>query len=406
MNLMRYGVDCLLARSPQWKKSPFALVTNSAAYTSSFEPTRAALLREGFALRKFFSPEHGLDVAGADGQAMRDGVDPLTGLPIISLYGEKLAPSVEDLSDVTHVLFDIPDVGSRFYTYLWTLTHVLESCAREGKKLIVLDRPNPLSGRFDLCEGPLLQEASLSSFVGRWTMPVRHSCTLGELASYFNAVRNIGCELEVIRCEGWKRSQFASEWSACFTPTSPAIANFEAALHYPGLCFFEATNLSVGRGSSLAFRVVGAPWLDAQQAVREWQRSFQEDVFATAVTFCSQEGSYAGQKCNGVMLYAPEPGMYRPVRAGLLLLYLLRRLHSESFAWAAYPTNVNPTGAHHLDLLTGILQSESWFDLSQADFLAMLDKHLSVEGWAEEMSSHTCYEYRQQGSLPLFRRKP
>src|SRR5690606_8412023 len=146
---------------------------------------RKALQDAGFQLVKLFSPEHGLLAVGADGVAQADFVDPLTGLPVVSLYGSKMAPEPQDLESLDAVLFDIPDVGCRFYTYLWTLSYVMEGCARARIPLFVLDRPNPLGGDLSQAEGPMLDEAHCSSFIGRWSIPIRHSCTLGELALYF-----------------------------------------------------------------------------------------------------------------------------------------------------------------------------------------------------------------------------
>jgi len=187
------GIDLLLASPPAWKGKRIGLVTNHAAVTSGFQSVRMALLQKGFNLVKLFSPEHGLDTSGADGQLMHDGLDKLTGLPIISLYSHKVAPTREDLEDTDVLLFDIPDVGARFYTYLWTMTHVMEACAAHQKMFVLADRPNPLSGNLHLAEGPMLEEANCHSFIGRWSIPVRHSCTLGELANYFNVDRKIGC---------------------------------------------------------------------------------------------------------------------------------------------------------------------------------------------------------------------
>jgi uncharacterized protein YbbC (DUF1343 family) len=177
MNASSYtaGIDRLLASPPDWRHSRIALVTNEGATTSGFRPSRQALLAAGFRLVKLFSPEHGLSATGPDGQRMADGYDRLTGLPVLSLYGSRLAPDEEALADVDLVLFDVPDIGARFYTYLWTLTHVMEACARFGRRLVIADYGNPLSGRLELAEGPLLDEAHCSSFIGRWALPVRHS---------------------------------------------------------------------------------------------------------------------------------------------------------------------------------------------------------------------------------------
>ncbi|MEN9685803.1 MAG: hypothetical protein RLZZ28_1589, partial [Bacteroidota bacterium] len=258
---IQFGVDHLINSSPVWKQASIGMVTNEAAGTIDYRPSRKALINAGFQIRKLFSPEHGLDIQGVDGAEMQDGTDKLTGLPVISLYSNKLAPSASDLADLDIILFDVPDAGSRFYTYLWTLSYVMEACSVHQKKLVILDRPNPVSGNMELAEGPVLLP-SQASFIGRWEMPIRHSCTLGELARYFNATKKIGCDLEIIPCTNWKREAMQPDWGLRFVPTSPAIQHFESMLLYPGLCLLEATNISEGRGTENSFCMAGAPWIN------------------------------------------------------------------------------------------------------------------------------------------------
>jgi uncharacterized protein YbbC (DUF1343 family) len=383
------GIDLLLASPPHWRSARIAFVTNQAALTAGFRPSRLALLEAGFPLVKLFSPEHGLSAMGPDGHRMSDGVDGLTGLPVVSLYGDRLAPSAEDLADVDVVLFDIPDVGSRFYTYLWTMTHVLEACARFGRPLVIADRPNPLSGGLEVAEGPMLDEEGCGSFIGRWRLPVRHSCTLGELASYFNSTRGIGCELEVVRCLGWdRRAYFPMKRS--FVPLSPAIPGFESALLYPGLCLFEATNLSEGRGTATPFRVVGAPWMRAGEVVDRFNLR-DCGVVARAVEFVPAEGKYAGRSCTGVMLHVTEVASFRPVETGCLLLAVIRDLHPGLFEWAPYPTHVNPRGLGHLDLLLGVRGAEGLFESGVMDELAGIRKYTDAGGWAERVGPFLLY---------------
>jgi uncharacterized protein YbbC (DUF1343 family) len=371
MHRIEYGIDVLLKQDPDWKSRKIGLVTNHAATTSSFVPSRVALLQHHFNIVQLFSPEHGLDTTGADGHAMSNATDPLTGLPVISLYGDKLAPTQTDLAGIDVMLFDIPDAGSRFYTYLWTLTHVMEACAAFDLPLIIADRPNPLSGNKSLAEGPVLDEANCSSFIGRWPIPVRHSCTLGELARFFNETRSIKCPLNVIPCAHWHREQFFPAWSPSFVPLSPAITNFESALLYPGLCFLEATNISEGRGTATPFRIAGAPWLQANKTAALFNSlitSVAENIYARPIVFTPTEGKYAGHKCNGIMLHVTDPSAFLPVAAGWLLIRIIKELHPAEFAWATYPTHVNPSGKKHLDLLSGIRHAEQLFDFSLAAF--------------------------------------
>ncbi len=394
MNQLVLGIDSLLAQEPVWKHKRIGLVTNHAATTSRFEASRLALLRQGFNIVRLFSPEHGLDTTGADGHAMTNSVDVLTRLPVISLYGDKLAPSPADLEDIDLVLFDVPDIGSRFYTYLWTMSHVLEACARNSVPLVIADRPNPLSGKFDLAAGPLLDEARCSSFIGRWSIPVRHSSTLGELARYFNASRTIGCQLDVRPCRNWHRQMFHPDWARSFVPLSPAIPAFESALLYHGLCLLEATNLSEGRGSATPFRVVGAPWLLAEETadlVNRMAAEISQSVFARPLLFTPAEGKFAGQKCGGVMFHVADFTEFQSLQFGMLLVRILKELHPDMFEWATYPTHVNPTGRNHLDLLLGVEDAEKLFDVPLSDFVAATKKLTDPGDWSRRMQPFLLY---------------
>ena len=368
------------------------LITNHAATTFDITPSREALLQQQFNLIKLFSPEHGLDVKGADGHEMKDGTDVLTGLPVISLYSTKLAPSKEDLADIDIVLFDIPDVGSRFYTYLWTMTYVMEACAQNKKKFVLLDRPNPISGNTELCEGPILDE-SQASFIGRWGIPIRHSCTLGELAAYFNAVKNIGCDLEVIRCTEWDRNSFQPDWGIRFIPTSPAIQSFESMLLYPGLCLLEATNISEGRGTDRSFFAAGAPWIKGGAIARILNEMGLDDVDVTPITFTptDKNSKYFDQLCGGIEFEVREPGYFQSVSYGLILIRLIKQIHPQHFAWKPYPTLVNPTGKQHLDKLLGIANSEALFELPLPKFIAEITKLTQCRSWKQEMENYLLY---------------
>ena len=168
MEKVLFGIDYLLLQKNKFQGYRLALATNNAATTSSGESSRIALLKADFAIAKLFSPEHGLTAQGEDGAYQNNSTDSLTQLPIISLYSEHLMPTAEDMADIDMVLFDIPDVGCRFYTYLWTMTYVMEACALHNKPLVILDRPNPIGGDIDRAEGPMLDEKNCSSFIGRW----------------------------------------------------------------------------------------------------------------------------------------------------------------------------------------------------------------------------------------------
>lgn len=388
--MLQFGIDQIIQQNPSWKQLRIGMVTNEAAQTRDGIASRKALLQAGFNITSLFSPEHGLDVKGADGHAMSDGIDSLTDLPVISLYGERLAPDELHLQHIDVLLFDVPDVGSRFYTYLWTLTHVMESAAKYKKPLVILDRPNPISGILELAEGPFLDEVN-SSFIGRWSMPIRHSLTLGELALYFNATKNIGTNIEVVPCEGWKREQFQPEWEIPFVATSPAIQSFEAMLLYPGLCLLEATNLTEGRGTNHSFTSMGAPWLQAERIATMLNDISGGEFSAHPISYAPKHSKYKGQQCNAVHLKVHDNIGFRPVLTGLICIRLIKTLHPETFEWATYPTSVNPTGKNHLDKLTGISNSEQLFDLPFPAFITAITKETNARAWKEMVRSATMY---------------
>jgi uncharacterized protein YbbC (DUF1343 family) len=385
--MIQFGIDKLLASSPAWKKQRIGFVTNDAATTNQLVSSRQALLQNGFNLVKLFSPEHGIKTSGADGSLITDQADERTQLPIVSLYNNKLKPTTLDLADIDLLLFDIPDIGCRFYTYLWTLTHLLEAAATNRIPLVVLDRPNPLSGILELVEGPMLDERNCSSFIGRWEVPLRHSCTLGELAHYFNALKNIDASIEIITCDGWAREMFHADWRIPFIPTSPAISSFESAILYPGLGLLEATNISEGRGTSKPFRLVGAPWLKHAEMASQMDDSF---VHIIPEDFTPLDSKYAHQLCKGIYFEVKDPAKFRPVNFAMQFIKLAKDLHPEHFSWKPYPTMVNPTGHHHLDLLLGIPNSETLFDLPYAAFLQKANK-LTQTNWADRIRSFLLY---------------
>ena len=354
MGKTRFGIDHLLLLSPAWKQQRLALVTNNAATTSDGTKSRKALTENGFNLVCLFSPEHGLSATGGDGTAQQDGRDELTGLPVLSLYGDRVRPAATDLGGIDFVLFDIPDAGCRFYTYVWTLSHVMETCAENNIPLIVLDRPNPLGGDPDLAEGPMLDEATCSSFIGRWNIPVRHSCTLGELARYFAAAYIPSVQLEIIPLLHWNRQTTASAADWLFVPASPAIHDPETVALYPATCFLEGVNVNEGRGTGEDFSVCGAPWINATELETNFLALQAEGVVAGAHQFTPAWGLYAGEPCAGLKFRVTDESLFRPVKTGLLLLQVLKQLYPDMLKERLYITVANPAGTGHLDRLTGI----------------------------------------------------
>lgn len=374
---VQFGVDHLLVQMPSWNQLRIGMLTNDAAKTCNGIPSRKALIDQGFNLVQLFSPEHGIDTNGKDGAFMKDGLDPITHLPIVSLYGNKFAPEAVDLENIDLLLFDVPDTGTRFYTFLWSMSYFVEAAAKYHKKIVLLDRPNPLSGNFDLAEGPLLDPA-VSSFIGRFSIPVKHQATLGELALYFNHLMDWKADIEIVKCSGWKRCHTFFEWGLPWVKTSPAIQNFESCLLYPGLCFFEATNLSIGRDTAFSFEWIGAPWLKVDTLTAIMNQVLGEDLKIEPLK-------------QAVRLKVKEPSNYKAVMNGLIMSKLIKDIHPADFKWAAYPTEHNKTGEGHLSKLLGIPNAEQLFDLPLKDWLQQLSKLLRVNHWRQEMEPFLLY---------------
>lgn len=357
---MHFGIDLLLAQGlTALQGLRVGLVTNDVATTAvlprPMTPVRRALQIAGVQLCALFAPEHGIGANADDGAVISDMRDGLTGVPVYSLYGAAYRPTPALLAELDLLLFDIPDIGTRFYTYIWTLSHVMEACAAVDLPLWVLDRPNPLGGDLTKAEGPLLDEATLTSFVGRWSIPIRHSLTIGELARLWNHERNVGVDLTVVPLAGWSRSLTWPALGVPFVPTSPSLPSYETALLYPGTCLFEGTNLSEGRGTTTPFRAIGAPWLAAHPVADQLNQQNRPGVVARAVQFTPTASKYAGQLCQGIMLHVLDEQLFRPVATGLHLLAIIMHQQPQHFQWLPYPTADSGAGYGHFDRLIGQL---------------------------------------------------
>ena len=375
------GIDVFLQDPEVNKNSRFAIVTNNAAFTSDRVLSRLALVEKGFNLIKIFSPEHGISVKGADGSYQKDAIDIKTALPIISLYGDRLMPTEEDLKDTDIVLFDIPDVGCRFYTYLWTMTYVMEACAKYNKQMIILDRPNPIGGNLEMAEGPMLDEKNCASFIGRWSIPIRHSCTLGELVNYFSNKKVKGLDLKIIQIKNWDRGCIAND----FYPTSPAIQNIRTALVYPGMGLLEGININEGRATDKPFMQFGAPWINAEELQMELNNKNIPGIDLKPCSYTPEESLYKNETCYGLELNLTDPNKFRPVSFGIDLISTFFKLYPHQVKERAYVTNVNPSGGGHLDKLLGIKNA---FELFRSS--ATVETDIS-DYWPEEIANSLLY---------------
>jgi uncharacterized protein YbbC (DUF1343 family) len=280
----------------------------------------------GVKLTAIFSPEHG--IAGDANADVAHGRDAVAGVPIWSLYGTVRRPTAAMLKDVTLLVFDIQDVGARYYTYLTTLVYVMEEAARAGIPVLVLDRPNPITGRY--VEGPLM-DLDLASFTAPHTIPVRTGMTIGEFGRMVAAERHIPVSLTVVPLEGWERSRWYDETALPWVNPSPNIRSVTQALLYSGVGLLEATNLSVGRGTEAPFEVVGAPWIEPHGLARAMNDLRLPGVAFEAVTFTPSTDVYAGLACGGVRFHVTDREAIRPVTIGLALARVLRERHRDQF---------------------------------------------------------------------------
>ena len=357
MSNVLFGVDAFINQADAFKNVRVGFVTNNAAATSKGMLSRNALLGAGFSITKLFSPEHGLTTKGEDGAYQSNSTDASTLLPVVSLYGKHLMPSAEDMADIDIVIFDIPDAGCRFYTYLWTMTYVMEACALHNKPLIILDRPNPIGGDIDKAEGPMLDEKNCSSFIGRWDIPIRHSCTLGELATYFSVSRKIDIDLTIIPITNWNRNQLPSENNWKFTATSPAISTIKTALCYSGTGLFEGFTINEGRGSDTPFTNFGAPWIDSTLLVNKINEMQLPGIQFSTITYTPSDSLYAGECCFGLSLSITDENIFLPVQTGITIIQQLLLLFPEHCKERLYKTVANKSGEKHSDKLLGIENS-------------------------------------------------
>lgn len=330
------GLELLLREPPAILRGRrLGLLCHAASVTADLTSAIDALLAHpDLKLTAVFGPQHGLTSHTQDNMIeWASSRDRRTGLPVYSLYGEVRRPTPEMLAEVDAVVVDLQDVGTRVYTYVWTMTLVMEACAEAGLPVVVLDRPNPLGGAR---EGPLLQ-SGYESFVGRYPIPLRHGLTIAELARLCNNRFGIGAELWVVPMRGWRREMPWAETGLPWVMPSPNMPTLDTALVYPGAVLFEGTTLSEGRGTTRPFEILGAPGVDGHALAAAMAVHDLNGVRFRPLTFEPTFQKHAGRLCGGVQLHLTDPAAFRPVLTAALLLAELRRGWPEAFGWLPPP---------------------------------------------------------------------
>jgi uncharacterized protein YbbC (DUF1343 family) len=347
---VRSGLEELLDHPGDLRGKRIGLVANSASVTANLVHAALALRdSRAFRLVALFGPEHGIRADAQDLVEVEDGRDALTGLPVHSLYGPSRIPTPAMLEGVDALVFDLQDVGSRYYTFASTMLHVLEAGARDGKAVVVLDRPNPLGGVG--LDGNVL-DPEFRSFVGPHPLPVRHGLTMGELALLFQRERGLAVSLRVVPMKGWRREMEFEDTGLPWVPPSPNMPTVDTAFVYPGGCLLEGTNLSEGRGTTRPFELAGASWIDPWALARDLERERLPGVRFRPAYFTPTFQKHAGRLCGGVQVHVTDRRRFPAFLAYLLLIAHARRQDPVRFAWREPPYEYEHV-KRPLDILCG-----------------------------------------------------
>jgi uncharacterized protein YbbC (DUF1343 family) len=333
---VRTGLDVLLSdRGRLLRGQRVGLIAHQASVDARYEhaATRLRDLR-GVTLARLFAPEHGLWGTAQDHASIAATRDPVTGLHVETLYGDRREPTVAMLRGLDTLVVDLQDVGSRYYTFVWTTTLAMRVCGRAGVRVVVLDRPNPLGG--DVVEGNI-PDPAYASFVGLYPLPTRHGMTIGELASYLNTEHCLGCDLTVVPMRGWRRAWRWEHTEVPWVAPSPNMPTPDTARVYPGGCLIEGTNLSEGRGTTRPFEWTGAPYLDAHRYAEALNREGLPGVHFRPARFTPTFHKWAGRECGGVQIHVTSEAAFKPYLTGIAVMATARRQARRAFAWKRPP---------------------------------------------------------------------
>jgi uncharacterized protein YbbC (DUF1343 family) len=355
---VKTGIDVLAADDfAALRGKHVGLITNASGHASDGQRTVDLLAHApGVKLVALFGPEHGLEGSAAEGAKVDSSRDAATGLPVYSLYGNVQRPTDQMLEGIDALVYDMQDVGVRFYTYITTLGYCLEAAGKKGIDFYVLDRPNPINGTE--VDGPVL-DSDLHSFVGYFPMPIRHGMTVGELAEMYNSENHLNAKLHVIKMEGWQRADWFDETGQVWINPSPNLRNLTEEILYPGVCLLES--ISVGRGTDAPFEITGAPWIKSRELAAYLNGRKIEGVRFVPMDFTPASGIFAGELCHGVQIVLLDRQALEPTEMGAELLAAL---------WRLYPQNLKLddalrlVGSHRVleSIRAGESPSRIWYD--------------------------------------------
>lgn len=331
------GVEQFLASPPDWiKDRRLGLLCNAASLDRNLVHSRQRIAQVfDRQLTALFSPQHGFSAEKQDNMIESEhDVDPLLQIPIFSLYSQTRIPTRDMMDHIDVLLIDLQDVGTRVYTFVYTASYCLEAARDYGKKVIVLDRPNPIGGQS--VEGNCLKP-QWASFVGRYPIPMRHGMTMGEWLWMVNAQFGIGCDLEVVAMSGWRRGMLFDETGLPWIAPSPNLPTPISALVYPGQVIWEGTNVSEGRGTTQPFELFGAPYIDPQRVFEALDCRHPAGAFLRPVAFEPTANKWQGRLCRGFQIHVTDSETYHPYRTSLALLQAVIKCHPQAFQWKSPP---------------------------------------------------------------------
>lgn len=374
------------------RRARLGVLAHPASVDRSVEHIGDVLEKIGIRPALFLGPEHGYGGEAQDMIGVTDARDARTGAPIVSLYGDRfedLSPTAEHLGAIDLLLIDLADIGTRFYTFIWTALLAVRAAAKAGIPVVLLDRPNPISGTRRAVEGRS-QSSEFLSFVGLEPIPIRHSLTIGEVVALFAKRSGIGLgdAVSIVTVENWERHTLATHWDRPFVTTSPNMPTFETALVYPGGCLIEGTNLSEGRGTTRPFEIVGAPWIDGHRLAQGLRATGLTGFVARPITFRPTFQKHAGQICGGVQIHPTDVASFRPVATYVALVALARRQNTERFAFRTERYEYVDT-IPAFDLLTG--SSEARLAIEAGEEARAIAEFVSTPDptWADQMDEAT-----------------
>ncbi len=334
---VKTGLDNIDSHQRLFQGKRIGIITNHTAYNSSGQYIVDVFRKmSGVTVTALFSPEHGISGVEQAGKEIKSRTDPAGQLPVFSLYGKTRKPTPQMLKNVDILVFDIQDVGARFYTYIYTMSLAMEAAAENAKRFVVFDRPNPINGL--AVEGNIL-DTEFASFVGLYPIAVRHGMTVGELAKMFNEqgwlANRRRADLVVIPMKGWRRRLWYDQTGLAFIKPSPNMTSLQTAAVYPGLCLLEGTNVSEGRGTNLPFVQFGAPWIDAAKLSTRLNKLNLPGMRFEPATFTPTASKYAGQKCYGAKITVTQRDLLEPYWSGIAIVNEIHRMYRDDFQWRA-----------------------------------------------------------------------